>query len=353
MVEVNPTASTKSNNKKKLIAGAAGFIGSAIVRALLADGEHVKVLVRKTTNMAALEGLITQYPGKLEVCYGDIRDQASVEAALADCDVFYFTAAYFAHWTLNPDEQYDVNIRGTRASMMAAVKMGVERVVYTSTNNAIAASGPTPITEDDPNVTFNYWKAKDNYSMSKYMGENEVWRIIAQYQLPAVIVNPTLVIGPHDYKPTPSNQLVMDVATGNLPAYIDGGLNIVDVDDVARGHILAAQKGRLAQRYLLGHRNVTIGEYISVIRKVAGVNHTSFKIPHWVGMWFAWVLEAWANWVSKKHPMVTQSEICIGKMTEWYDCSKAVKELGLPQSPLEDTIKKTLDFFKEQGTIKK
>jgi len=220
---------------KKLVTGATGFIGSAITRELLREGAEVKVLLRETSDTRNIDQL------DVERAYGDIRDSASMQRALEGCDTLFLTAAYFAHWAPNPRVLYEVNVGGTKASLQAALEAGVEKVVYTSTNNAIAASGPVPADEEK---AFNYWESGDHYSMSKYIAENEA-RIFATRGLPVVIVNPTLVIGTHDRKPTPSGQMIIDVVNQKMPGYIDGGINIIDVEDVARGHILAAHKGRV------------------------------------------------------------------------------------------------------------
>jgi len=325
---------------KKLVTGATGFIGSAIVRALLEDGEEVKIFLRKTSDTRNIDGL------DVERAYGDIRDGGSMKSALEGCDTLYFTAAYFAHWAPNPDLLYEVNVGGTKASMQAALDAGVEKVVYTSTNNAIAASGSVPTNEE---ALFNYWKSGDHYSMSKYIAENEA-RIWITRGLPAVIVNPTLVIGTHDIKPTPSGQVIIDVVNGKMPIYIDGGLNIVDVDDVSRGHVLAAKKGRIGERYLLGNRNLTVHEYLKKIAEIAGVKAPSVKLPYRLAVALGYVYELGAR-LTKKPPVVTASEVRIAEMTEWYDCSKAVNELGLPQTPTDVTITKALTWFRENGYL--
>jgi len=325
---------------KKLVTGATGFIGSAIVRALLEDGEEVKIFLRKTSDTRNIDGL------DVERAYGDIRDGDSMKSALDGCDTLYFTAAYFAHWAPNPDLLYEVNVGGTKASMQAALDAGVEKVVYTSTNNAIAASGSVPTNEE---ALFNYWKSGDHYSMSKYIAENEA-RIWITRGLPAVIVNPTLVIGTHDIKPTPSGQVIIDVVNGKMPIYIDGGLNIVDVDDVSRGHVLAAKKGRIGERYLLGNRNLTVHEYLKKIAEIAGVKAPSVKLPYRLAVALGYVYELGAR-LTKKPPVVTASEVRIAEMTEWYDCSKAVNELGLPQTPTDVTITKALTWFRENGYL--
>jgi dihydroflavonol-4-reductase len=325
---------------KKLVTGATGFIGSAIVRELLKDGEEIKILLRKTSDTRNIDRL------DVERVYGDIRDGDSMKAALKGCDTLYFTAAFYAHWTPNTDLLYEVNVGGTKASLKAALEAGVEKVVYTSTNNAIGASGPVPTNEE---AVFNYWKSGDHYSMSKYIAENEA-RIFALRGLPVVIVNPTLVIGTNDIKPTPAGQMLIDVVKGKLPGYIDGGINIIDVEDVARGHILAAKKGRVGERYLFGNRNITVYEYLKVIADIAGARPPRIKIPYHLALVLGYAFECGAL-ITKKPPVFTAGEIRIGKMTEWYDCSKAVNELGLPQTPIDRTLRKAITWFRENGYL--
>ena len=325
---------------KKLVTGSTGFIGSAITRELIKNEEEVKVLIRKTSDTRNIDNL------EVEKVYGDIRDVDSMRSALKGCDTLFLTAAYFAHWAPNPKLLYEVNVGGTKASLQAALEADIEKVVYTSTNNAIAASGPMPATEEK---AFNYWESKDHYSMSKYIAENEA-RMFISKGLPLVIVNPTLVIGINDIKPTPSGQMIIDVVKKKMPGYIDGGINIIDVEDVAQGHILAVTKGKVGDRYLLGNRNVTVYEYLKLIADIAGVKPPAIKLPYKLALALGHIFEL-GSYITKKPPVVTASEVRIGKMTEWYDCSKAVNELGLPQTPIETTIKKAINWFKENGYI--
>ena len=325
---------------KKLVTGSTGFIGSAITRELIKNGEEVKVLIRKTSDTRNIDNL------EVEKVYGDIRDVDSMRRALKGCDTLFLTAAYFAHWAPNPKLLYEVNVGGTKASLQAALEADIEKAVYTSTNNAIAASGPMPATEEK---AFNYWESKDHYSMSKYIAENEA-RMFISKGLPLVIVNPTLVIGINDIKPTPSGQMIIDVVKKKMPGYIDGGINIIDVEDVAQGHILAVTKGKVGDRYLLGNRNVTVYEYLKLIADIAGVKPPAIKLPYKFALALGHIFEL-GSYITKKPPVVTASEVRIGKMTEWYDCSKAVNELGLPQTPIETTIKKAINWFKENGYI--
>ncbi|HPC43326.1 MAG TPA: NAD-dependent epimerase/dehydratase family protein [Spirochaetota bacterium] len=327
---------------KKLVTGSTGFMGSSIVRELLKDGEEVKVLIRKTSDTRNIDGL------DVEIAYGDIRDGDSVREALKGCDTLYYTAAFFAHWVPDKKLPYEVNVEGTKTSMRAALDAGVQKVVYTSTNNTMGAHGPIPV---DETAEFNHWKTGDHYSISKYLAEVEARKFVS-LGLPIVVVNPTLVIGVRDIKPTPSGQMIIDIATGQMPGYIEGGTNIIDVEDVARGHILAAQKGRIGERYLFGNQNMTVSEYFSLIAEVAGVKPPRIKIPYYGAVAMGYLFEA-AAFFTKKPPVVTASEIRIGKKQEWYDCSKAVKELGLPQTPVRTAVEKALNWFRENGYIKK
>jgi dihydroflavonol-4-reductase len=187
--------------------------------------------------------------------------------------------------------------------------------------------------------------------MSKYIAENEA-RIFIMRGLPVVMVNPTLVIGTNDIKPSPSGQMIIDVVKQKMPGYIDGGINIIDVEDVARGHILAAKKGRIGERYLFGNENITVSNYFKLIADIAGVKPPTIKIPYHLALVLGYVFDFGA-FITKKPPVVTASEVKIGKMTEWYDCSKAVNELGLPQTPIHMTIKKALNWFRENGYLTK
>lgn len=328
---------------KKLVTGANGFMGSAIVRELLKDGEEIKAFVRKTSDTRNIDNL------DVEKVYGDIRDGDSMAKALKGCDTLYYTAAHFAHW--NPDKKipYEINVEGTKTSMAAALKAGVEKVVYTSTNNTMGAHGA----EKPANETaeFNHWDTKDDYSISKYLGEIEAKKFVAK-GLPIVIVNPTIVIGTHDIKPTPSGQMIIDVARGAMPGYIEGGVNIIDVEDVARGQILAAKKGRIGKRYLFGNENMSVSNYFKLISEIAGVKPPTIKIPYHLAVALSYMFEFCA-FITKKPPTSTASEVKIGRKYEFYDCSKAVKELGLPQTPIRISIEKAIDWFKENGYLKK
>lgn len=327
---------------RALVTGATGFIGSEIVRQLLADGKDVRVLVRPTSDWSNLVDL----GDDIEFVTGDITDRGSVLSALDGVDTLFHTAAYFTHWATDVDRFYDVNVGGTRATLSAALEAGVERVVYTSTNNAIGAYGSTPSNED---VVFNYWSTGDHYSISKYFAEVEAFRLGAA-GLPVVVVNPTLVVGERDIRPTSSGQMVIDVASGKLPVYVDGHVNVVDVRDVARGHLLAAEHGRVGERYLLGGENLSVKEYFGLIADAAGVRPPRIRAPYALALAMAHLYELQSRF-THRHPVATVSELKIGRLGETYDSTKAIDELGFTRTPVQECIRRAVQWFTEHGYL--
>jgi dihydroflavonol-4-reductase len=327
---------------KTLVTGATGFIGSTVVRELLKDGVDVRVTVRKDSDTRNIDGL------DVEKAYGDTRDRKSMRAALKGCDTLYHVAAYFAHWSLNKDLFYAVNVEGTKTILREALGQGLEKVVYTSTSNTIGSHGAGNFVDEQ--AEFNGWKTGDHYAISKYLAEIEAKKICEQ-GLPMVIVNPTLVIGVRDIKPTPSGKLIVDIVNREMPGYIDGAINIIDVQDVARGHLLAAKKGRIGERYILGNENVTVGDFFSLVAETAGVKPPRLKLPYGVALMLGYVFHVQAR-ITKQPPVVSLSQVRIGNMGEHFDNSKAVSELGLTLTPLKVTIKNTIDWFIQHGYIK-
>ena len=328
---------------KNLVTGATGLIGSTIVRELIKDGEDVRVLVRKTSDTRNIDNL------EVEKVYGDIRDGDSMAKALKGIETLYYTAAHFSHWVPDKKIPYEINVEGTKTSMAAALKAGVQKVVYTSTNNTMGAHGAEK--PADETAEFNHWDTHDHYSISKYLGEIEAKKFVAQ-GLPIVIVNPTIVIGARDIKPTPSGQLILAVAKGEMPGYVEGGVNIIDVEDVARGQILAAKKGRVGERYLFGNENMTVSDYFRLISDVAGIKPPTIKIPYHLALAVTYMYELEA-YFTKKPPASTASELKIGRKYEYFDCSKAVRELGLPQTPVRVSIEKAITWFRENGYLRR
>jgi len=326
---------------KTLVTGSTGFIGSTIVRQLLAQGNDVRVTVRDTSDTGNIDNL------DVEKVYADIRDRDSVRSAMKGCDTLYHVAAYFAHWSLNKKLFYEINVDGTRTILEEALSAGLDKVVYTSTSNTIGSHGAGNYV--DETAEFNGWNTGDHYAISKYLAEIEAKKLCDK-GLPAVFVNPTLVIGVRDIKPTPSGAMIVDIINRDMPGYIEGAINIIDVEDVARGHLLAAEKGKIGERYLLGNENVTVGDFFNLVAEIGGVKPLKLRLPYPVALSLGYLLELGAR-ITRKPPVVSVSQVKIGNMGEHFSNAKAVSELGLKLTPLRETIEKTINWFREGGYV--
>jgi len=244
---------------KTFVTGASGFIGSRIIRKLLKKGHKIKVLVRKTSSLENLAGL------PVEIVYGDLRDYESLKTAIRGCDLLFHVAADYRLWVPDPKEIYQTNVDGTVNIMRAALNEGIKKIVYTS---SVATLGLNPDgSPADENTPVTIKDMIGHYKKSKFIAEEKVRNMIEKDGLPAIIVNPSTPIGPGDIKPTPTGRMIIEAASGRMPAYVDTGLNIVHVDDVATGHILAFEKGRIGERYILGGENMTLKEILEEIAK--------------------------------------------------------------------------------------
>jgi dihydroflavonol-4-reductase len=327
---------------KSLVTGATGFIGSSIVRELIKDGIEVRVLVREKSDTRNIDGL------DVEKAYGDIRDKDSIKTALKGCDTFYQAAALYAFWVPNIKDFYDINVEGTKAALGAALEQGVEKVVYTSTIAAVGAYGADkPANEESE---YNLWNTGNHYSRSKYLGEVEAKKF-CEKGLPVVIVNPAGVVGIRDTKPTPSGETILNILNKKMPGYIDGGMNYVDVEDVARGHILAARKGKIGERYILGNENLSIKDYFELVGKVAGVEPPKMKFPYPLALIVGYGYQ-FISGFTKKPPVLIPATVRMGSKYMYYDCSKAVRELGMPQTPVKTAVEKAVNWYRENGYVK-
>ena len=327
---------------KALVTGATGFIGSSLVRELLKDGKEVKVLVRQSSKTNNIDGL------DLETAYGDVRDKEAVKAALKGCDTFYQTAALYEYWGPSKKDYYDVNVEGTKASLQAALEQGVPKVVHTSSIVALGSHGRDCLAKED--AQFNLWNTGAHYCISKYLAEAEALKF-AQKGLPVVVVNPGGVIGVRDIKPTPSGRSILDVLNRRTPGYIDGGVNLVDVEDVARGHILAAQKGRAGEKYVLGNANMSILEFYKLVSDVVGMQPPKLKFPYPAVLATAYLYQLIAS-ITKRPPVASPPIVRVTSRYAYFDSSKAVNELGMPQTPIRTTVEKAVNWFKENGYVK-
>jgi dihydroflavonol-4-reductase len=329
--------------KKALVTGAAGFIGSNVVRELLKEGVEVRALIRAGENLRNLEGL------EVERVEGNVLDPDSLRGAVQGCDTLFHLAAIYKFWSENPREIYEVNIRGGNYMLLAARDAGVEKIVYTSSMAAVGmAPGQESGNEDTP---FNMFKYKIDYILTKYISEMNALDM-ARFGLPLVAVNPTVPLGPGDIAPTPSGKLVVDVVNGKFPGYIDAGITVVDVRDVARGHVLAATRGKIGEKYLLGRETVTFKQLTDLVAKVAGIKLRLVKLPKTAMFAYGWAAEQVADRFTHKEPVLTYAGAQTASRYAYYDSTKARTELGLDFRPLEETVRDSVAWFREIGMIR-
>ncbi|MDH4078270.1 MAG: NAD-dependent epimerase/dehydratase family protein [Nitrospira sp.] len=324
---------------KALVTGATGFVGAAVVRALLNTGMDVRVITRPGSDPSNLRSL------KVEQVLGDLRDKASLREALTGCRHLYHVAAHYALWAKDPSIFYDINVVGTRNLLEAAREVGIERTVYCSTIGAIGLPPGGGLGTEETPVSLE--QMAGHYKRSKYLAEQEVHKLAAE-GLPVVIVNPSAPVGERDVKPTPTGQIIVDFMKGRMPAYIETGMNIIDVDDVATGHLLAMAKGRQGERYILGSANLLLREVFEILSKLTGVKAPALKLPRGVVLPLAYLNHWFAN-LTGLPPRIPLEGVKMAKYKMHYDCSKAVRELGLPQNPPEIALEKAVRWFKTHG----
>jgi dihydroflavonol-4-reductase len=278
---------------------------------------------------------------------GDLADKNSLERALEGCNALYHAAADYRLWARHPQQLYQSNVAGTVNIMQAALKAGVERIVYTSSVATLGlhADG-TPADENTP-VTLN--DMIGHYKRSKFLAEAEVKRMIDGQGLPAVIVNPSTPVGPRDIRPTPTGRMVLDAACGRTPAYVDTGLNLVHVDDVAQGHLLAFERGVVGERYILGGRNMTLKEILTEVARISGHKPPRVKLPHNLVLPIAYLSEAWAWLTNGPEPRATVDGVRLSKKYMFFSIEKARRELGFNPRPVEEALKDAVEWFRANG----
>jgi len=328
---------------KALVTGATGFVGGNLVRELLKQGFQVKALVRKSSNRANIDGL------PVEIALGDLMDRASLDRAVAGCDALFHVAACYSFWTPHPSVVYDTNVQGTENILTAAGDTGIPKIVYTSTESTIGIEGHSLGTEEH---TATLTSLSGHYKKSKLLAEQLVLKMATQ-GLPVTIVNPTMPIGSWDINPTPSGRVVVDFLNGRMPAYVNTGLNVVDVEDVAKGHILALERGRMGERYILGNRNLTLRDILGVLEAITGIRASNVRIPIWLALGAAYVDEMVRGNIFHRPPRIPISAVKTARKIRHFDCSKAVQELGLAQTPTEESLRKAVSWFREHGYIRR
>jgi dihydroflavonol-4-reductase len=326
-----------------LVTGATGFVGSAVARALLARGEAVRVLARPGGDRRNLAGL------SVELAEGDLHDRASLERACHGCGALYHVAADYRLWVPKPEEIYEANVGGTRALMEAASAAGVARIVYTSSVATLGFnSDGSPADEETPSGLSHMI---GHYKRSKFLAEEEVKRLVRERDLPAVIVNPSTPIGPRDIKPTPTGRMIVEAASGRIPAFVDTGLNIVHVDDVAAGHLLAFERGRLGERYILGGRNMALREILAEVARICGRRPPRLRLPHGLVLPVAYAAEAWARLTRGGEPFVTLDGLRMARKRMFFSSAKAESELGYKSRPPQEALGDAVSWFREAGYL--
>jgi dihydroflavonol-4-reductase len=332
---------------KAFVTGATGFLGSHIARVLAEQGAELRLLVRPTSNLKNLEGLLS--PGtKAETATGDLRDAVSLEKAMAGCDVVFHVAADYRLWVRDPGEMYRSNVDGTRAILEAARKNGVRRVVYTS---SVATMGFTrnghPADEDSP---VSLTDMIGHYKRSKFMAE-QIALEAGRSGMNVVTVNPTTPIGEQDVKPTPTGRIVLDFLKRKFPAYVETGLNLVDVRECARGHVAALEKGKSGERYILGGENLTLKQILDKLGKITGLPSPTIKLPYFFAFATGVVDEMITGRLMKGEPRATIDTVRMGKKKMFASSDKAERELGWKIVPVEGALRRAVEWFQSNGYV--
>ncbi len=325
---------------RALITGATGFIGANLVRELLDEGVRVRALVRPASDLRNLSGL------PVDLVTGDLATPAELEAHMAGCHVVFHVAARYSLWARDKRDIYRTNVEGTERLLVAAARVKVPRFVFTSSVAAIGVSRWGESADETTQASLD--ELVGDYKKSKYLSEKAVFGA-AKRGLDAVIVNPSTPIGAYDRKPTPTGEIILRFLTGRMPAFVHTGLNLVDVRDVARGHILAWRKGRTGERYILGNRNVSLKEMMEMLASLTGKRAPRWALPHWIPLVAAFVDEGIMERFFHRRANLSLASVQMSRKPMFYSAEKAVTELGLPQSPIEGALSRAVEWFRETG----
>ena len=324
---------------KTFVTGATGFIGASIVRELLSEGREVRVLARPSSNLANLNGL------DVEIRLGDLLDPRSLRAGLEGCDVLYHAAADYRLWTRNPEEMYRSNVGGTTAIFEAALEAGISKVVYTSSVGTLGNPGDGTAGTEETAVTLADMVGP--YKKSKFLAEREAERFFA-LGLPVVIVNPSTPVGPWDIKPTPTGKIIVDFLKRRMPAYLDTGLNLIAVEECARGHLLAEKKGMPGRKYILGNSNLSLREIFVMLQEITGIPAPKIRLPYAPVLAAAWLNEGLSR-LTGREPLIPLAGVRMAAHHMYFDSGRAVRELGLPQTPVKEALERAVLWFRSNG----
>ena len=325
-----------------LVTGATGFLGSHVARLLISRGERVRVLVRPASSLRALEGMAC------ECATGDLRDPASLESALDGVTTVYHVAADYRLWARDPREIHESNVAGTRNLLQAARRSGVRRFCYTSTVATVAVprSGPWP----DETTVSSIGEMIGEYKRSKWLAEQEALKA-ADEGLPVVIVNPTTPVGPGDFKPTPTGKIIVDFLNGRMPAFVDTGLNMVPVEDAAAGHLLAAERGRIGERYILGGENLTLKQILGMLSAASGRPAPRWRLPHAVAM-LAGYADAAISRIIGRDPQIPLDGVRMSRHSMFVNDEKARRELGFAPRPVSAALERAVRWYEANAYVR-
>jgi dihydroflavonol-4-reductase len=324
-----------------LVTGATGFVGSAVARALLRRGQRVRILARPGSDRRNLAKLC------VEIAEGSLEEPESLTRAVTGCRYVYHVAADYRLWVPDPEPMFRTNVVGTRDLMIAALDAGVERVIYTS---SVATLGLVPEGSADEETPSRAEDMIGPYKRSKFEAEEVVRNLAQERRLPVVIANPSTPVGPGDIKPTPTGRVILEAARGQMPAFVDTGLNIVHVDDVAEGHLAAAEKGRIGERYILGGENMSLAEILTEVSLAAGRRAPSLRVPH--GMLYPVAVGAeLAARLTGREPLITLNGVRMSRKKMYFSSEKASRELGYRPRPAREAIVDAVSWFRANGYL--
>jgi len=325
---------------KAFVTGATGFVGSHVARVLADQGADLRLLVRSTSNPKNIEGV------RADRVVGDLRDAASLEKAISGCDTVFHVAADYRLWIHDPDQMYRSNVEGTLAVLEAARKDGVRRVVYTSSVATVGFTGTGPPADENSPVSLDHMIG--HYKRSKFMAE-QVAIEAGKSGMDVVIVNPTTPVGERDIKPTPTGRIIVDFLKRRFPAYVDTGLNLVDVTECAHGHVAALEKGRSGERYILGGENLTLKQILDKLAAITGLPSPHVRVPYIVALATGVVDEVVTGRILRREPRATIDAVRMGRKKMWVSSAKAERELGWKVVLVEGALRRAVDWFRAHG----
>lgn len=329
---------------KVFVTGSTGFIGSHVAKALAQEGAHLHLLVRKNSNMANISGM--HAAPSLATFTGDLLDPESLRPGIRGCDYVFHVAADYRLWVRDPRQMYAANVDGTRELLRICREEGVKRVIYTSSVATMGFQSDGTIVDENTPVSLD--DMVGHYKRSKFLAEQEALRAAYDGQQ-VIILNPTTPIGPGDIKPTPTGRIIVDFLNRKFPAYVDTGLNLVDVSEVAQAHLLAITRGTPGQRYILGGENLTLKQILDKMSAITGIPSPTTKVPHWVALAFAFFDETITGRIFGKEPRATVEAVRMGRKKMFASSARAVRELGFRQVPVYSALRAAIDWFRAKG----